>query len=411
MKLNDIPKLMPVPFGVSGPRTELLQSSPAGDRKASYKDGFPPITMLLKSAGGLPPDGGNMNQILFELASGQRWSNAGAGYKFNATFSDAVGGYPKGAQLLSNDGTKVYVSTKDDNKTDFNTSPGPDWVTLSDYIGLGDYATKTEVELKLDKNAVVQSAGTSATSVMSQDASTKAFAPLSLYGKDSDGSAKVGSPSGAVLTFSYNGYLGTTNKDGVQVISFTNNGVLEKGSIPVGRLTGLTDSPGQSKTAVMSQYGVTQYAAEASVFKTESDKSAKIVTPSGRSFSVSYNAYTGVSDADGNPVWQFDDKGRLAYGVIPTARVSGLQQIGVGQKWYSRQDRQQGTTYTNDRDMPIAVAVYGIGCNLYVNEVNMAGAYYQTRSTVFAIVPPRATYRCDRQSGVSENYLTWAEMY
>lgn len=411
MKSNDIPKLMPVPFGVNGPREELLETSPAGNRSASYADGFPPITMLLKQAGGLPPKGENMNQILFELANGQRWSNSGAGYKFNKSFSEAVGGYPKGAQLLSNDGTKVYVSTKDDNKTDFNTSPGPDWVTLSDYIGLGDYATKTEVELKLDKNAVVQSAGTSATSVMSQDASTKAFAPLSLYGKDSDGSAKVGSPSGAVLTFSYNGYLGTTNKDGVQVVSFTNNGTMEKGSIPVGRLTGLTDSPGQSKTAVMSQYGVTQYAADASVFKTESDRSAKIVTPSGRVFSVSYNAYTGVSDADGNPVWQFDDKGRLAYGVIPTARVSGLQQIGVGQKWYSRQDRQQGTTYTNDRDMPIAVAVYGIGCNLYVNEVNMAGAYYQTRSTVFAIVPPRATYRCDRQSGVSENYLTWAEMY
>ena len=172
MKLNDIPKLMPVPFGVSGPRTELLESSPAGDRKASYKDGFPPITMLLKSAGGLPPDGGNMNQILFELASGQRWSNAGAGYKFNTTFSDAVGGYPKGAQLLSNDGTKVYVSTKDDNKTDFNASPGPDWVTLGDYIGLGNYATKTEVGLKLDKNSVVQSTGTSTVNVMSQKAVT-----------------------------------------------------------------------------------------------------------------------------------------------------------------------------------------------------------------------------------------------
>lgn len=151
MKLNDIPKLMPVPFGVSGPRTELLPSSPAGDRKASYKDGFPPITMLLKSAGGLPPDGGNMNQILFELASGQRWSNAGARYKFNETFSDAVGGYPKGAQLLSNDGTKVYVSTKDDNKTDFNASPGSDWVTLGNYIGLADYATNIDLNKKFDK--------------------------------------------------------------------------------------------------------------------------------------------------------------------------------------------------------------------------------------------------------------------
>ncbi|MGE2433927.1 hypothetical protein ACME8T_09230 [Morganella morganii] len=172
MKSNDIPKLMPVPFGVNGPREELLETSPAGNRSASYADGFPPITMLLKQAGGRPPKGENMNQILFELANGQRWSNSGAGYKFNKAFSEAVGGYPKGAQLLSNDGTKVYVSTKDDNKTDFNTSPGPDWVTLGDYIGLGDYATKTEVGLKLDKTAVIQTTGTSTTSVMSQKSVT-----------------------------------------------------------------------------------------------------------------------------------------------------------------------------------------------------------------------------------------------
>ncbi|MGJ7332576.1 hypothetical protein [Morganella morganii] len=277
-------------------------------------------------------------------------------------------------------------------------------------ISGGDYATKTEVNSKLakdqngadiqDKEKFIENLGL-----------PEKFSPLSLYGKDSDGSAKIGSPSGAVLTFSYNGYLGTTNKDGVQVISFTNNGVLEKGSIPVGRLTGLTDSPGQSKTAVMSQYGVTQYAAEASVYTTASDKSAKIVTPSGRSFSVSYNAYVGVHDAAGNPLWLFDSEGKLTNGTIPVARVSGLQQIGVGQRWYSRTDRQQGTTYTNERNMPIAVAVYCLGSNLYVNEVSVAGSYYQARSTVFAIVPPGATYRCDRQSGVSENYLTWAEMY
>lgn len=178
MKLNDIPKLMPVPFGVNGPREELLETSPAGNRSASYADGFPPITMLLKQAGGLPPKGENMNQILFELANGQRWSNSGAGYKFNKAFSEAVGGYPKGAQLLSNDGTKVYVSTKDDNKTDFNTSPGADWVTLGNYIGLSDYAAKTDLDKKLDKTAVVQTTGTSTTSVISQDGATKAFQPV-----------------------------------------------------------------------------------------------------------------------------------------------------------------------------------------------------------------------------------------
>lgn len=152
MKLNDIPKLMPVPFGVNGPREEIRDESLAGQPFASYSDGFPPITMLMKQAGGLPPQGKDMNQILFELASGQRWSNSGAGYKFNKTFSEAVGGYPKGAQLLSNDGTKVYVSTKDDNKTDFNTSPGNDWVTLGNYIGLGDYAKAEDLKKYLAKD-------------------------------------------------------------------------------------------------------------------------------------------------------------------------------------------------------------------------------------------------------------------
>ncbi|ELB3891415.1 hypothetical protein RHF43_000608 [Morganella morganii] len=306
------------------------------------------------------------------------------------------------------------------------TYPGQDWFNqiqaeLLNVLKAADITpqkgTLTQLSSAISKLAsayavsIVHSTGQSLTSVMSQDGATKAFSPLSLYGKESDGSAKIGSPSGAVLTFSYNGYLGVTNKDAVQVVSFTSNGVLEKGSIPVGRLTGLSDSPGQSKTAVMSQYGVTQYAAEASVYTTASDKSAKIVTPSGRSFSVSYNAYTGVHDADGNPMWLFDGEGKLTNGTIPVARVSGLQQIGVGQRWYNRTDRQQGTTYTNERNMPIAVAVYCLGSNLYVNEVSVAGSYYQARSTVFAIVPPGATYRCDRQSGVSENYLTWAEMY
>lgn len=166
---------MPVPFGVNGPREEIRDKSLAGQPFASYSDGFPPITMLMKQAGGLPPHGKDMNQILFELASGQRWSNSGAGYKFNKAFSDAVGGYPKGAQLLSNDGTKVYVSTEDDNKTDFNTSPGADWVTLGDYIGLGNYATKTDVGLKLDKTAVVQIAGASTTDVPSQKLFTDAI--------------------------------------------------------------------------------------------------------------------------------------------------------------------------------------------------------------------------------------------
>ena len=54
MNLSDAPKKQPVPFGVNGQREELLATTPAGNQQASYDVGFPAITILLKSAGGLP---------------------------------------------------------------------------------------------------------------------------------------------------------------------------------------------------------------------------------------------------------------------------------------------------------------------------------------------------------------------
>lgn len=235
---------MPVPFGVNGPREELLETSLAGNRSASYADGFPPITMLLKQAGGLPPKGENMNQILFELANGQRWSNSGAGYKFNEAFSEAVGGYPKGAQLLSNDGTKVYVSTKDDNKTDFNTSPDADWVTLGNYIGLNDYALKTDVDKKLDKSAVVQTTGTSTTSVMSQ----KAVTDLANTKADGDrfstktSSVLMSPPNSKYgVEISNSGIFAVADLSGeapVPIFRVLSTGEINDGSIALARVTG-----------------------------------------------------------------------------------------------------------------------------------------------------------------------------
>jgi hypothetical protein len=73
MNRTDAPKKQPVPFSVNGPREDLLSTTPAGSNQASYDVGFPAITMLLKSAGGLPPKGQDMNQILYELSSIGRW--------------------------------------------------------------------------------------------------------------------------------------------------------------------------------------------------------------------------------------------------------------------------------------------------------------------------------------------------
>ncbi|HHT9074244.1 TPA: phage tail protein, partial [Edwardsiella tarda] len=122
MKLADIPAKQAVPFGVNGQREALLPTTPAGDNKASYNNGFPPVTMIMKSAGGVPPKGQDMNQILFELSSLCRWFSAGGAIKFDSDFCAAIGGYPVGAYIMGDDNRTIYRCTIDDNKNNPNSS-------------------------------------------------------------------------------------------------------------------------------------------------------------------------------------------------------------------------------------------------------------------------------------------------
>lgn len=115
MNITDAPKKQPIPFGINGQRENLLPTTPAGDNTASYDLGFPPVTMILKSAGGLPPKGQDMNQVLFELSSIARWFSAGGGNQFDSAFSTAVSGYPIGAVLLASDSSGYWISTTNGN--------------------------------------------------------------------------------------------------------------------------------------------------------------------------------------------------------------------------------------------------------------------------------------------------------
>lgn len=133
MKLSDIPAKQAVPFGVNGQREALLPTTPAGDNKASYNNGFPPVTMILKSAGGVPPKGQDMNQILFELSSLCRWFSAGGAIKFDSDFCTAIGGYPIGSYIMGDDNKTVYRCTKDDNTNNPNSS-STGWVTAASDI-------------------------------------------------------------------------------------------------------------------------------------------------------------------------------------------------------------------------------------------------------------------------------------
>ncbi|HDU2642889.1 TPA: hypothetical protein RFB65_001874 [Yersinia enterocolitica] len=115
MNRTDDPKKQPVPFGVNGPREDIGPTTPTGDNSASYNSGFPPITMLLKAAGGLPPKGQDMNQILYELSSLSRWNSAGALNVYDSTFGAAISGYPKGAVLSNSTFTGSWLNTTDGN--------------------------------------------------------------------------------------------------------------------------------------------------------------------------------------------------------------------------------------------------------------------------------------------------------
>lgn len=115
MNRTDDPKKQPIPFGVNGPREDIGPTTPTGDNSASYNSGFPPITMLLKAAGGLPPKGQDMNQILYELSSLARWTSAGALNVFDSTFSSSISGYPKGAVLSNSTFTGCWLNTTDGN--------------------------------------------------------------------------------------------------------------------------------------------------------------------------------------------------------------------------------------------------------------------------------------------------------
>lgn len=135
MNRTDAPSKQPKPFGINGQREDILPTTPPGDNTASYDSGFPPITMLLKSAGGKPPKGQDMNQILYELSSLARWSSAGTLNTYDSSFATAISGYPSGSIVISDDGLNIFISTVDGNTNNPNvTLTG--WKSLSDFLGI-----------------------------------------------------------------------------------------------------------------------------------------------------------------------------------------------------------------------------------------------------------------------------------
>src|ERR1700724_2586827 len=68
---------------------------------ASFTDGFPPATFVSEASGGDGPFGDETNGILQQITAGLQWAQAGAPLPYDAGFSTAIGGSPKGAVIPS----------------------------------------------------------------------------------------------------------------------------------------------------------------------------------------------------------------------------------------------------------------------------------------------------------------------
>ncbi|MFW9323975.1 tail fiber protein, partial [Glaesserella parasuis] len=118
------PKLLSKIWANLGLKTDIpeTRTSDLAQSAATYDEGFPSITMTPISQGGKAPSGKDMNGILKDITEHIVYQNKGGKYLFDASFAEKIGGYEKGAVLITNDFTKFMVSLVNQNKVNFNIS-------------------------------------------------------------------------------------------------------------------------------------------------------------------------------------------------------------------------------------------------------------------------------------------------
>lgn len=144
MDIANIPSFTAVPFasGATGSyRNTVPQSASSTPGAASYETGFVPANFEPIASGGIPPFGGDFNGVFFDITTRMQYEQAGGNYPFNAAFSTAIGGYPKGAIVLRSDSNGQWLSTTDNNTTDPDSSSAAGWIALRANTGSASVST------------------------------------------------------------------------------------------------------------------------------------------------------------------------------------------------------------------------------------------------------------------------------
>ena len=114
-------RLISTPFAQEGEKTEIQNVTGEFDNSATYRLGFPPLTMQSIRLGGKPPKGTDFNGVLFDITENISFLCKGGRYQYNAGLSTLIGGYPEGSNLLLNDNVTEVVSTVAGNQNNPNT--------------------------------------------------------------------------------------------------------------------------------------------------------------------------------------------------------------------------------------------------------------------------------------------------
>lgn len=125
MSISEPGKLL-TPWAEAGLKNEIPQTASSVTGRAGFDRGFPAINMTPKEEGGIPPFGQDFNGIFYEITKILRYMQAGGQPTFDADFASAIGGYPAGAILSSDDGASLFRSVVDGNVTNPNLG-GEGW--------------------------------------------------------------------------------------------------------------------------------------------------------------------------------------------------------------------------------------------------------------------------------------------
>jgi hypothetical protein len=167
------PDLILIPFGknaTAGTIEPIPETAGPGDgpQKATWNYGFPQVTMTPLAAGGIPPQGQDVNGVLNAISEHTVFVGGGGQYKWSTEYVAETGGYSIGDVIQADDGLNSYVSLVNTNTDNFNTAPGSIGVSWDLYAGrktqdqateavsgIAEIATQAEITAGTDDSRIV----------------------------------------------------------------------------------------------------------------------------------------------------------------------------------------------------------------------------------------------------------------